>query len=88
MQNYPPPWCPLPKTLGRKYQVLPYFGICCRELGGSKLRVFAHACTVFALSVLASIEGTVSSDRTAGVIDREISAAKISNHDLHCRVIT
>ena len=27
----------------------PYFGICCRELGGSKLRVFAFACAVSAL---------------------------------------
>ena len=26
-------------------------GICCRKLGGSKLRVFAHACTVSALSI-------------------------------------
>ena len=31
----------------RKYQVLPNFGICCRELEeGSKLRVFVHAYAV------------------------------------------
>ena len=34
------------KDKGTKYQVLPNFGMCCRELGGSKLRVFAHACAV------------------------------------------
>ena len=39
------------KGQGTKYQVLPNFGICCRELGGSKLRVFAHVCAVSALSV-------------------------------------
>ena len=38
------------KALGRKYGVLPDFGICCKELGGAKLRVFAHACAVSALS--------------------------------------
>ena len=38
------------KALGRKCGVLPNFGICCRELGGSKLRVFVHACAVSALS--------------------------------------
>ena len=36
----------------RRYQVLPRFGIWCRELmGGLKLRVFAHACAVSALSL-------------------------------------
>ena len=38
------------KTQGTKYQVLQNFGICCRELGGSKLRVFAHAFAISALS--------------------------------------
>ena len=38
------------KALERKYQALPNFGICCRKLGGSKLRVFVHACAVSALS--------------------------------------
>ena len=38
------------KAQGRIYQVLPNFGVCCRELGGSKLRDFAHACAVSALS--------------------------------------
>ena len=32
------------KTQRTKFQVLPNFGVCCRELGGSKLRVFVHAC--------------------------------------------
>ena len=41
------------KTQGRKYQdqVLPIFGICCREQGGSKLRVFSHVCAVSASSI-------------------------------------
>ena len=39
------------KALGRRCQVLLNFGICCRELVGSKLRVFGHACAVSALSV-------------------------------------
>ena len=39
------------KTHGTKCQVLQDFGICCRELGSSKLRVFVHACAVSALSM-------------------------------------
>ena len=39
------------KAKGTKYQVLPNFKICCRELGGSKQRVFAHACAVCTLSI-------------------------------------
>ena len=38
------------KAQRRKYEMLPNFGICCRELGDSKLRVCAHACAVSALS--------------------------------------
>ena len=38
------------KAQETKYQVLPNFGICCKELGDSKLRVYAHACAVSALS--------------------------------------
>ena len=38
------------KAQGTKYQVLQNFGICCRELGDSKLPVFAHVCEVSALS--------------------------------------
>ena len=34
---------------GRKYELLPNFGFCCKELGGSKLRVFGHASTVSAV---------------------------------------
>ena len=37
------------KVIGRKYQVLPNFGICCRELGGLKLKIYAHACAVSVL---------------------------------------
>ena len=40
------------KALRRKYQVLPNFGICCRELRGSELGVFAHASTVSALLIM------------------------------------
>ena len=40
------------KALGRKHQVLPNFEICCRELGGPKLRFFVHSCAVSALSVV------------------------------------
>ena len=43
------------KAPERKYQVLPYFGICDKELS-SKLRVFAHACTVSALPVRPSLK--------------------------------
>ena len=39
------------KAQGKQYQVLPNFGICCRELRGSMLGVFAHACAVSALSI-------------------------------------
>ena len=39
------------KGRGTKYQALLYFGMCCREPGGSKLRGFAHACAVSALSL-------------------------------------
>ena len=38
------------KAIDGKYKMLPNFGIGCRELGGSKLRVFAHACAVSNLS--------------------------------------
>ena len=44
-------------TQGRKYQMLPNFGICCRELGDSKLRVFAHASAVPALSSFVQAKG-------------------------------
>ena len=37
------------RVLGRKYQLLPDLGICCRDLGG--LTVFAHLCTVSSLSL-------------------------------------
>ena len=37
---------------GTKCQVCFSFGICCREPGGSKLRVFAHACAVSTLSYM------------------------------------
>ena len=37
------------KTQGWKFQVLLNHGICCRDLGGWKLRAFSHACTVSAL---------------------------------------
>ena len=41
------------KILGikQKYQALPYFGICCTELGGSKLQVFAYDYAISTLSV-------------------------------------
>ena len=35
-----------------KDQVLPNFGICCRELRGSKLQVLKHGCAVSTLSML------------------------------------
>ena len=38
------------KAHGTKYQVLPNFGICCREMGDSKLQIFAHVCAVSTLS--------------------------------------
>ena len=38
------------EAYGRKFQVLTNFRICCSEQGGPKLRVFAHACAVSALS--------------------------------------
>ena len=44
------------KAKGTTYQALPNFRICCRELGGSKLRVFAHACAVSALSAGEGVE--------------------------------
>ena len=37
------------KAQGRKYLVLPSVGICSRELGGSRLQIFAHAFSVSAL---------------------------------------
>ena len=37
------------KVQGTKYQVLPNFGICCRELAGLKVTVFVHVCAVSAL---------------------------------------
>ena len=38
------------KAQGRNRQVLPNFRICCRELEGSKLKIFTHARAVSALS--------------------------------------
>ena len=38
------------QVLGRKYQMLPNFGICCRELRGSNQRVFMYACADSGLS--------------------------------------
>ena len=38
------------KAQGREYQVLPNFRVCCRVLGGSKVRHFGHVCAVSALS--------------------------------------
>ena len=43
------------KTEGTKYQVLPNFGICCRELGALKVTIFAHECAVSALSSITLI---------------------------------
>ena len=39
------------KAKGTKYQALPNFGICFRELGGLKVTSFAHARAVSALSI-------------------------------------
>ena len=38
------------KAMGRKFQVLPNFGICCRELGGLKIRVLRMRAQLSALS--------------------------------------
>ena len=32
-------------------EILPHFGICCRELGGSKLNMFMYANAVSVLSI-------------------------------------
>ena len=40
------------KALGRKYLVLPNFGICFRELRELKVTNFAHTCAVSALSLI------------------------------------
>ena len=39
-------------ALGTKHQVLPNFGICCRELGWLKVTNFVQACAVSTLSIL------------------------------------
>ena len=40
------------KALRRKYQVLPNFRICCKELRELKVATFARACAVSALSIV------------------------------------
>ena len=60
------------KGQARKYQLLPNFGICCRERGGwgSKILVFEHACAVSALSI---VHNHVELDLWMPSIDKEAS---------------